>query len=176
MDAIVVLPSQDKALLLTDLSVLQSVCESGGAVLSRHLTPSEIPSRSVPHSLTGLLWQTAIWSSRGRLMLGVSLDVPLRLKHWPNLTRLAAIPNAMRIAALWGRHPVNLRMTVKMLNVSASHIFDFLAAANATGIVDVHSISAVVAEQVPVVDEPQSVEQKVRGGLLSRLLRKVVGL
>lgn len=176
-DLIIALPSQDKALLLQDLLAIQRACDpSAGAITMRQLAPTDTPSRAVPQNLTALLWQAAIWTSRGRLMEGITPETPIRLRHWPNLTRLSSVPESMRIAAFWVRNPVNLRLTVKMLNIAPPHVFDFLAASYAIGILDIpESGGAQVA--TPILSAPApTAEQKARGGFLSRLLRKVVGL
>lgn len=176
-DALIALPGQDKVLLLQDLGMIQLACEaSGGQVALRQLAPTDTPPRAMPQNLTSFLWQTALWTSRGRLMDGISADTPIRLRHWPNLTRLSAVPEAMRIAAFWVRSPVNLRLTIKMLNIPPHHVFDFLAATYAVGILDIPESGAGQVVK-PVLPGPApSAEQKARGGFLSRLLRKVVGL
>jgi hypothetical protein len=174
---IVVLPKQDKALLLQDMAVIRQACDTsnlGAAV--RPLTPDDTPPRSSSCGLTALIWQTSLWSSRGRLMSGVQPDTPIRLRQWPNLTRLSPIPDAMRIAAFWVRFPVNLRMTVKMLNIPPQHVFNFLAAAHAIGIVEMPESGVEVKAAADHLQSPPSAEKKERAGLLSRLLRKVVGL
>jgi hypothetical protein len=107
-------------------------------------------------------------------MDGIQADTPVRLRHWPNLTRLAPTPDAMRIAALWVRFPINLRLTVRMLNVEPARAFDFLAASHSIGVLDVRESGAEVVALAP--QPPVTAEEKERGGLLSRLLRKVVRL
>lgn len=176
-DFVMVLPAQDNAILLRDPGLLRQACESSsGMVTVRPLTPQDIPPRAAPQSLTSLLWQISLWTSRGRLIEGIQPDMPLQLRHWPNLTRLAPVPEAMRIAAFWVRTPVNLRLTVRMLNVAPHHVFDFLAATYAIGILDVPETGAAPVVEPPIPQPPPTAEQKARGGLLSRLLRKVVGL
>lgn len=175
-EAIIALPGQDSALLRVDMAAIRRACDSPGtAVAIRPLTPQDAPPRGAsPYSFTALLWQASLWTSRGRLMDGVQADTPVRLRHWPNLTRLAAAPEAMRIAALWVRFPINLRLTVRMLNVQPEHVFDFLAASHSIGILDVRESGAEVVALAP--QPPATPEEKERGGLLSRLLRKVVRL
>lgn len=182
-DAFIILPGQDSALLLRDMDAIQQACaQEQVRITARLLSPSDALPPAEKHNFTGLLWQTALWSCRGRLIAGVSPETPIKLRQWPNLTRLAPTPAAMRIAALWVRFPTNLRITVKMLNVSPSHIFDFLAAAHGIGILEVQEArvdapAETTSAQTPSAEPtPQTAEQKVRGGLLSRLLRKVAGL
>jgi hypothetical protein len=105
---------------------------------------------------------------------------PLRIRHWPNLTRLAPVPNGLRIAAFMVRSPANLRIIVRMLNTPPRDVFNFLAACYSIGILDMpeHKTATVTTmESQPAAEEElPSLEKKDHGGLLSRLLRKVVGL
>lgn len=175
-EAMVVLPGQDNALLRQDMAALRRACDTPDIAISvRALTPQDAPPRAAsPYSFTALLWQASLWTSRGRLMDGILADTPVRLRHWPNLTRLAPTPDAMRIAALWVRFPINLRLTVRMLNVEPARAFDFLAASHSIGVLDVRESGAEVVAMAP--QPTVTAEEKERGGLLSRLLRKVVRL
>lgn len=176
-DFIMVLPAQDNVILLRDPGLLRQACETASSlVTARPLTPRDSPPGAAPRSLTSLLWQISLWTSRGRLMEGIRPEMPLHLRHWPNLTRLAPVPEAMRIAAFWVRFPVSLRLTVKMLNVAPRHVFDFLAATYAIGILDLPEQGGNVVVEPPISRPPATAEQKARGGFLSRLLRKVVGM
>jgi hypothetical protein len=177
--ALIALPNQERALLLWDMAELATACASPGITVSaRPLTAADRPKGAKPHSFTGLLWQVALWTSRGRLIEGIHVHTPLHLRHWPNLTRLAPTPEAMRIAALWTRSPVSLWLTVRMLNVPPQHIFDFIAASYGIGILELPEVNPETL--VPMNPAPTTSSQpqteKERGGLLSRLLRKVVGL
>ncbi len=171
---LIILPNQERALLLRDMAVVRQSCDAQTPVSSRPLTAADRPGQSEPHSFASLLWQVALWTSRGRLMDGIHAHTPIRLRHWPNLTRLAPVPEAMRIAAFWVRSPVTLRLTVRMLNIPPVHIFDFLAASHSIGILDIPEGAAAAP---PLAEElPGPPTDKGRGNLLSRLLRKVVGL
>ncbi len=86
-------------------------------------------------SLDVFLWKVAVWSSVGRLPAGTNLSEPVKLKHWPNLTRFYPIPNAMRIATLIIDQPRPLPLVIKVLNLPQSHVFAFYSAANAIGLV-----------------------------------------
>ncbi len=175
--AVIALPNQDSALLVQELSAVRQACDESASDISvRPLTQADRPQRAIPHSFTALLWQVALWTSHGRLMEGVHPQTPVRLRHWPNLTRLAPVPEAIRIAAFWVRSPVNLRLSVRMLNIPARHIFDFLAACHSIGILEIHETGAELAAVPPRPEAPVPAEHKERGGLLSRLLRRVAGM
>lgn len=83
--------------------------------------------------LEAFLWKLALYTYRGYLPEGTNVNKPVYLKYWPNLTRLEPTPNAMRIASLLCRQPVALAFVVRMLNIPQKHVFNFFAAANATG-------------------------------------------
>ncbi len=82
------------------------------------------------------LWEITLWSSRGHLPDGTPLDIPLRLKHWPNFTRLMETPHAMRIAALWSRKPYSLLRTCQELGVPQRYVFAFFSATNSAGLIE----------------------------------------
>lgn len=186
--ALIVLPDQDRVLLLQSENALQEACASPSAsVTSQPLEPDDwVEAESM--SLTALIWQVSLWTSRGRLPEGFPELSPVRLRHWPNLTRLAPLPNGLRLAAFWTRSPVNLQLTQKMLNVPAQEMFDFLASVHSIGILELPKAAAKpgqtpsthtreTASKAQVVDMPQNHPAKKRfGGMLSRLLKKVAGL
>ncbi len=83
--------------------------------------------------LEAFLWKLALYTYGGYLPEGIDVNKPVYLKYWPNLTRLEPTPNAMRIASLLCRQPVALAFIVRILNIPQKHVFNFFAAANATG-------------------------------------------
>ncbi|TIC85362.1 hypothetical protein [Crenobacter intestini] len=120
-----------------------------------------------------VLWQLALKSARGRMPEGVGADSLIRLRHWPNLTRLAPLPDAMRMAAFWTRTPASPRMALRMLGVEVADLCNFIAACHAIGLIDTRRASpqtATAAAQVapaPAAAAPR--------GLLSRLLARLRG-
>ncbi len=77
----------------------------------------------------------ALWTSEGRVPVGTDLSSPVVLARWPNLTRLPAFPNAMRIAALLIDQPRSLSLITRVLNLPQREIFEFYCSALALGIV-----------------------------------------
>lgn len=170
---LIAMPEQERVLIL-DREAIREACVNDTPVTARLLTSEDKLEASEIAGLSSVIWQVALWTSRGRLVSGVNINTPVRLRHWPNLTRLAPVPNGLRIAAFWVRCPVNLRLTMRMLNLPAGEIFDFLAASYSLGILEIGAERPGVVTAVPSSQE--SPAAKERGGLLSRLLRKVVGL
>ncbi len=130
--------------------------------------------------LEALEWDVALWASRGRLPRGTHLDHPVRLHCWPNLTRLAVPPEAMRIAGLWSRGNVSLRDTVRVLGVPQRYVFAFYSACHALGLVELVATPAALAAArlggrlAPTGDPAASTAPPMRG-LFKRILGKLLG-
>ncbi len=121
-----------------------------------------------PQDIEYLLWKVTLWSARGRLPHGIHMDSVIELKQWPNLTRLLAIPQFLRIAALWAKNPYPLSKTVEALNIEARYVYAFFSAC-----------FALELAQVLSTDEGQNALQESQEkaaapkGLLQRLLRRL---
>ncbi|MEW5892297.1 MAG: hypothetical protein AB1697_04060 [Pseudomonadota bacterium] len=189
--ALIVLPELDRAIALVDEHQLQAACLNDASAVSSQPLTAEDTANAEPINLTALTWQVALWSARGRLIAGFPDQAPIRLRHWPNLTRLAPVRDGIRIAAFWSRAPANLRLTVRMLGLPAEDVFSFLAASYSIGILDSSLLkgtdrtgrepaaAAAVATSMPAQQAgapTPSAAATERTGFLSRLLRKVAGL
>jgi len=134
-------------------------------------TPAEIgPSEDRRlQRLDSLLWKVALWSSRGRLQHGVSLDAPVRLRAWPNIPRLMTVPHSLRIAALWARQPTSLMETARKLGVPHRYVFALYCACNAFDLVEQLGADASTnAKQVKGKAMTQE-KRSLFGGLLKKL-------
>ena len=124
-----------------------------------------------------LEWDIALWASRGRVPVGTHLDHPVRLLAWPNLTRLAVPPEAMRIAGLWSKGGISLRDTVRLLGVPQRYVFAFYSACQALGHVEQLSTPGAVAvarHNALTVGTVEASAPPMRG-LFKRLLGKLLG-
>ncbi|MCG6863511.1 MAG: hypothetical protein LJE70_19970 [Chromatiaceae bacterium] len=83
-----------------------------------------------------LQWMLTLMAARGRVPVGTDLNAKVKLMHWPNLTRLQAFPNAMRIASLWSRQPVSLMESAAVLGIPQRYVFSFYSAVQAIGVLD----------------------------------------
>ena len=128
--------------------------------------------------LEALAWDVALWASRGRIPVGTHLDHPVRLLAWPNLTRLAVPPEAMRIAGLWSKGGISLRDTVRLLGVPQRYVFAFYSACLALGHVEQLRTPGAVAvarhSAAAVAATPETEAPPLRG-LFKRLLGKLLG-
>ncbi len=110
-----------------------------------------------------LLWKVALWTARGRVPQTTPLDAPVYLRHWPDLNELLVTPDAIRIAALWLNHPINLMALAERLHIPQRHVFSFYAACAAIGLAGVARRTADT-----LVDAPQVSASGMRS-LISRL-------
>lgn len=118
------------------LRALAQLPTRGTLHMASQTPDAAVPEGASPRQLEGLEWDLALWASRGRLPRGTSLEHPIRLKNWPNLTRLAVPPEAMRIAGLWSRSSLSLRDTVRTLGIPQRYVFAFYSACAALGHVE----------------------------------------
>lgn len=119
-------------------------------------------------------WMLTLWAARGRVPVGTDLRTPVRLTHWPNLTRLELFPNAMRIASLWSQQATSLLDTATALNIPQRYVFAFFSAAHGLGMVEILSkasgaiVDASTAD-LAIVGSTRE-HQSSKPGLLRRIL------
>ena len=116
--------------------------------------------------MENFVWLVALWSSRGRITKETSLSTPVALMQWPNLTRLASIPHAVRIAALLYEAPYSLVKTAQLLGIEQRYVFAFYSACKSIGLA---KMSQRKVER-PVVHkhyENPSLLKKILGKLLN---------
>lgn len=112
--------------------------------------PGEPENMELRRGSNALLWMTMLWAARGRVPEGTSLNTPVRLTGWPNMTRLLLFPHCLRISALWAEKPVSLLETARLLGIPQRFVFSFYSAAYALGLVE------TVGEAPPVEEAPDA--------------------
>jgi hypothetical protein len=137
----------------------------------RFVDPVDLRNPTGPEiwPLDALLWTSALLASRGRVPVGTDLNARVKLKRWPNLTRLVVFPNAVRITALLSREPVSLVAAAGVLKIPQRFVFAFFTAA---------SVLDLVEETAAQEDAPASAGVAVRArsrdpsrlGLFRRIL------
>lgn len=144
----------------------------GEVLLERNPMPPE--SRKNQMEMEAFLWKLALYTYRGYLPEGISVNQPVYLKYWPNLTRFEPTPNAMRIASLMCRQPVPLAFVVRILGIPQMHAFNFYAAAHAAGFAGpaVREVDRMLLPSYP--DGPAYVATQADTGNVSVSGRKVV--
>ena len=130
-------------------------------------------------SLTEYLWQTHASIADGRLSQKISLQRPVKLRRWPNLTRLHPLPEALRLAAFLARSPASPALTIRMLQVQPQALFNFLAAADALDLLEYSAANGIPLQETREAaigaTEPAKPTPAKRS-LLGRLLSKIAGL
>lgn len=129
-----ILPKDNMVLMLEPLDKLRLLCVMKSGEFESKLIPlGKVLPAVVNIKLMNLMWQLGIWTAQGRLIHPLTPDTRLVLRCWPNFTRVALIPDAMRVAAFLSRTPVNLHILFKVLRVDVKNLANFLAAAYVTG-------------------------------------------
>jgi len=131
-------------------------------------TPITTSSDPRLQRLDATLWNVALWTSRGRVPAGTSLDAPVSLRAWPGLTRLQITPGAMQIAALWITQPTGLMATAERLGLPYRYVFSFFTACQALDLVE--QKSAATPASAP---QPEPAASKENRGLFKRMLSKL---
>lgn len=168
----------------TDLSETQ-IRDLGFISLHSNNAPSAVASLTSDRQLAALLrqggstmttlpldtfvWKLSLYTSRGRAPQGTDLQQPVYLRQWPNLTRLAAIPDAPRIVALWVRQPRSLLRLFGSLMVPLENILDLYTAACSIG------LAGVARRNADALFEPEEPQVHTQRGLLSSIFRKLGG-
>lgn len=116
-----------------------------------------------------LLWKLGLWTCRGRIPYATSLADRMYLRHWPNFTRLLRTPDALRIAALLTRHPMQLVRVAEALRIPQRHVFAFFAAASTIGLMGVarREIDYLLEQEAPAPHEHRDVLERVAQRLAS---------
>ena len=143
-------------------------------------------------TVTSTMWQVALWTANGRLVHPINPNTVFKLKSWPNLTRLTPLPEAMRLSAFLTKTSVSLNMLYKLMPLDMADILNYIAATYLTDYLEVtqqvneapSAQSATRAtvntsatprpEQVRAARANEAHTQQKAGGLLSRLMKKLL--
>ncbi len=119
-------------------------------------------------NMESFVWLITLWSSRGRLPRGTSLSSPVYLMQWPNLTRLEALPHAVRISALLYQQPHTLPDIARQLGIEQRYVFSFYSACKAIGLANIskRQIDTTFAPEQPAVNKNKSILVKLLGRLV----------
>ena len=115
-----------------------------------------------------LKWRAAYHASQGRLIKGCGRDDVVLLKSWPNLTRVPAMPNGVRIAALLTRYPTTVTLAHHLLKIPVTEMNEFYSAASAAGL-------AIAVNRKPGLTQ-QEIQPHRQRGLLGAIFEHVMGL
>jgi len=189
---LIVFPSIQRVLLTVSANELEKLCKNDNlAVVCKAVPDNPQWKEKAKVTIMSCLWQMAIWTAQGRLIYPMTPQTIFTLKRWPNLTRLAPVPESMRLSAFLTKTSVNLNILYKVMPLEMPDILNYLAATSVTGFLATDTEYAHnqtnVSEQVDVnsnVPDSQMVKdaEKIAGpsqeqprGLLQRLMRKLLG-
>ncbi|MDF7677007.1 response regulator [Neisseriaceae bacterium ESL0693] len=131
---LIVFPSIKKVLLTATHDELYQLCaHTEQEWQTRHVPATANLHEKAKLSIQACIWQLAIWTARGRLIEPITPETMLRLKTWPNMTRLAYLPESMRLSAFLVKSPVALNTLYKLLPVTLENILNYIAATYAIG-------------------------------------------
>ena len=192
---LLVFPSVQKVLLATDSESLKSLCEQKFIDLqTRTITEDQLKNKA-KLSINACLWQLAIWSGQGRFPKAIDKNTVFRLRNWPNLTRLAPLPEAMRLSAFLTKTSGSLAILHRLMQIDNRYLADFLTAVYVTDYLVVET-SMQSARQAVGTGQTRNSDQAVRHrqrthasrqydedeeeapqqrGLLQRLMNKIIG-
>ncbi len=126
-------------------------------------------------NLTELLWEAAFHASQGRLVNGCSKYDVVQFRHWPNLSRLPATKNAMRICALLTRHATTIMLVHRKLGIEHSEIYQIYSAAHCAGLTLMVSRNPeATGVEAPAANDNAEPEQP--RGIVRALFSKIAGL
>lgn len=143
-------------------------------------------------TVTSTMWQVALWTANGRLVHPINPNTVFKLKGWPNLTRLTPLPEAMRLSAFLTKTSVSLNMLYKLMPLDMADILNYIAATYLTDYLEitqqvneapsaqsatratVNTSATPRPEQVRAARANEAHTQQKTGGLLSRLMKKLL--
>ena len=190
-------PGVNRVLLAVSPDKLEEICQQADVQITvKKIGEHPEWQQHAKAQMDSCLWQFAVWTAKGRLIKEIDVNQPLALRSWPNITRLAYIPDAMRLSAFLTKSPVNLPMIYKMIRVDIADLLNFIAASHVTNLLKVQPVHAGVAAGVESqfpdsrnvdtgsesigtqsnVEVPAApVRPKQSNSMLQRLLKKLTG-
>ena len=178
-----------------DSEQLKAYCRQGHVNVKIKQIPddSNVQER-VNATVTSCMWQVGLWTANGRLVQPINPNTVFKLKSWPNLTRLAPVPESMRLSAFLTKTAVSLNMLYKLMPLEMADILNYIAATYATRFLSVdlktvsqHSYhdtvdkidigvnSASDSEMAKEAVKMTAPSQTQPRGLLQRLMKKLLG-
>ena len=184
---LVIFPSIQRVLLAAEPEKIQALCKQTGLQLETKAVPvgAQLHEKAKIKS-EAFVWQLAIWTAQGRLIEPITPDTILKLKSWPNMTRMAFLPESMRLSAFLIKTPVSLSMLYKLLPLEMDDILNFIAATYAAGYLHIeqpavrgmqeNEIETVLSRPMQEVEaSTQAADESVKQprGLLQRLMSRL---
>ncbi len=116
--------------------------------------------------LVNFLWSVALFGSQGQLIEGHSPEAPVRLKAWPNLSRMDYEPEHMTLTSILARQPMSVKQLQEKTGIAFERIVGFYNAAWVAGLLEFNPVDIAAGNSNPAI-EPK------KGGLLAKLARRL---
>lgn len=152
-----------------DTNALQQVCKQDNPTLVvKSIAEGSPISERANATVTSCMWQVAVWTANGRLVHPINPNTLFHLRGWPNLTRLAPLPESMRLSAFLTKTTVSLNMLYKMMPLDMKDILNYIAATYLTDYLVItqqaaESSTATSAQASVQVERPQPQTRPVSG-------------
>ncbi len=130
-------------------------------------------AQDTTYSMESFIWTASLLTSRGRLPQQLEITDKIKLKHWPDLPRLEQIPHAVRIAAVFYKHPGNLLEVANWLHIPQRYVFAFYNGVLALDMIEVQKAEISKTPEPSFFEIEESTEKTKNRGLFSRLLTKL---
>ncbi|MDO5355975.1 MAG: alpha-glucan phosphorylase [Conchiformibius sp.] len=186
-----VFPSSQRV-WVPDAKLLETLCRQDQPnIRVKVISESSQIQERANATVLSCMWQVAVWTASGRLVHPLTPNTMFRLKQWPNLTRLAPLPESMRLSAFLTKTTVNLNMLYKMMPLEMADILNYIAAtyltdyltvskdtpSNAAVTTSVKSVAdGMTRQQSSDYDDEDEIEddKPKKVGLLGRLMKKLL--
>ena len=187
---LMVFPSIQRVWVAVDSGKLQEICRRNNLdIKTKNLPPESNLQERANATVTSSMWQIALWTANGRLVQPINPNTVFKLDRWPNLTRLAPLPESMRLSAFLTKTSVSLNMLYKLLPSDMGDILNYIAATYLTDYLvvtqqvhehaqDAHrsaqnhaAVRSPSREQLEAARPPR---QQEKGGILSRFMKKLL--
>lgn len=192
---LIVFPSIQRVLLTISASELEKLSKDDNlSVVCKAVPDNPQWKEKAKVTIMSCLWQMAIWTAQGRLIYPMTPQTVFTLKRWPNLTRLAPVPESMRLSAFLTKTSVNLNVLYKVMPLDMPDILNYLSATYVTGFLatdtefdgqntkgHVAGESVNVGGELPDNQMSRDAQKAVSPSaeqprsLLQRLMRKLIG-
>lgn len=188
---LVVFPNIQRVWVAVDSVQLKDLCRQEALEIKmKHVPEDSNLQERANATTTSSLWQIALWTANGRLVQPLNPNTVFKLKSWPNLTRLAPLPESMRLSAFLTKTSVSLNMLYKLMPLDMADILNYIAATYLTdylGIIQQVQETPTAGTQNSATQatintasvSPKQVQaarpvQQQSGGILSRLMKKLL--
>ncbi len=185
---LMVFPDVEKILLAMPPQDIESICKLDKPEIEvRYIANNPEWKEHATEGFSACIWQFSIWTTQGRLIKNIMPSTLLHLQRWPNITRLAYIPNAMRLAAFLVKAPASVNVLYKILRVDLNDILTFVTASYCIGLLkpeEQNTTQSISKNTVMVTSEDDAAAEsaaqimakkaaKNHGSILKRLLKKL---